>query len=243
MGINDDLDHIEDQCDRIVDRVASGSLDPEGVKQALQNIIDGKLPSIVHKTPPRWWRSTDQQLARARELWPGMELPDPPRVFEARTSTEVLLLHVPDIFSGFWWKIALPQGYTKHFMENVTEADERLRGQSRIYLHPVWLAFDPENGRGEPPRDVYLRSRRDRLAASEVLSAVIQFPDWCLSWPEGDAAPCLSGNWLPNDDGLPDVLYLDLWESDKKLYLVAGKATDSHEDWASPSIRALNSSI
>jgi hypothetical protein len=241
MAANEQLENIADQCGEIVARVANGSLDPSAVEQALGDILEGRLSEVRNWNPPTWWRTPEQQLARARQLWPHDALPKPPKEFVPRTRSEVLLLHVPMPFDALWWQIDPPPGFTKHYMDDtMVPTGKRLRGVSRIYLGSAWLGFDPEYGRGEAPRDVTFKYD---LAASEVLSALIQFPEWCLSWTEGGASPCLSGTQVPNIHGWPEVLYLDLWESDKKLYLVGGNAAEGHEDWASPSVRVLADSV
>ena len=56
---------------------------------------------------PSWYVSPEQQLARARQLWPNAVLPEPPKEFTPRTKSEVLLLHVPDSFDSLWDKNAL----------------------------------------------------------------------------------------------------------------------------------------
>lgn len=75
MTIIEQLAGIISQHNEIVKRVGNGSLDPIAVKRALQDIIEGKLPTVANWTPPTWWRTPEQQLARARQLkyrvWAG----------------------------------------------------------------------------------------------------------------------------------------------------------------------------
>ena len=61
-------------------------------------------------TVPTWWRTPEQQLARARQLWPNAVLPEPPKEFTPRTKSEVLLLHVPDTFDNLWNLVNAPEG-------------------------------------------------------------------------------------------------------------------------------------
>ena len=102
MTTIEQLAGITSQHNEIVKRVGNGSLDPIAVRRALQDIIEGKLPPMQNWNPPSWWRTPDQQLEQARQLWPGRELPEPPKEFTPRTKSEVLLLHVPDTFDSLW---------------------------------------------------------------------------------------------------------------------------------------------
>lgn len=70
MTTIEQLAGITAQRNEIVKRVGNGSLDPVAVKRALQDIIEGKLPTLTWN-PPTWWRTPEQQLARARQLWPS----------------------------------------------------------------------------------------------------------------------------------------------------------------------------
>ena len=109
MTTIEQLAGITSQHNEIVKRVGNGSLDPTAVKRALQDIIEGKLPPMQNWNPPTWWRTPEQQLARARQLWPNAVLPEPPKEFTPRTKSEVLLLHVPDSFDSLWDKVVAPR--------------------------------------------------------------------------------------------------------------------------------------
>lgn len=164
--------------------------------------IEDKPPEAVTWNPPIWWRTPERQLERARQLWPDAVLPEPPKEFVPKTKSEVLLLHVPDSFDSLSSKV----GWTV-FRAKVSRRDKRLGRMERdrtfvvdeqylqlsssAYDHttPVWLAFDPEYGKGESP-DLLVQVN---LAASEVLSALIQFPGWVEAWSSGASRPNLSG--------------------------------------------------
>ena len=92
----------------ILERVGNGSIDPTAVKRALQDLFER-----MTWNPPTWWSTTEQQLERARQLWPNAVLPEPPKGFTPRTKSEVLLLHVPDSFDSLWDKVVAPRGYAK----------------------------------------------------------------------------------------------------------------------------------
>ena len=204
--------------------------------EAMVSAIRRPQSSSIY-TPPTWWRTPEQQLARARQLWPGRELPAPPEQFTPRTTSEVLLLHVPDTFDNLWSMVVAPTGYTKRRLPAVKadRANLRLAPNKREFTQPVWLAFDPEHGRGACP---VLLWGQDNLAASEVLSALIQFPDWPLAWFKGASAPNLAGYQLKRDGGWLCVPYLHRRDpSFDLLELSACWAVCGACDWSSPSVR------
>ena len=109
-------------------------------------------PKLV-PSMPSWYVSPEQQLDRARQLWPNAVLPEPPKEFTPRTKSEMLLLHVPDSFDSLWDKVVAPVGYTKYRWDGVKSdrANLRLAPGKAEFTQPVWLAFDPEHGKGERP--------------------------------------------------------------------------------------------
>lgn len=227
------------QWDEIVKRVGNGSLDPAAVKRALQDIIEGKLPTLTWN-PPTWWRTPEQQLARARQLWPNAVLPEPPEGFTPRTKSEVMLLHVPDSFESLWDKVVAPTeggvSYTKCQREGF-EADKRnlsLAPNKVEFTEPVWLAFDPERGKGERPDSFWGQAD---CAASEVFSALIQFPEWSLAWFNGASAPNLSGYQFKYGGILSHVPCLRRWGVGRRLGLSARWADNALGHWSSPSVR------
>lgn len=183
-----------------------------------------------------WYVSPEQQLARAHQLWPNAVLPEPPKEFTPRTKSEVLLLHVPDSFDSLWDKVDAPMGYTKYRWDGVkaNKRNLRLSPNKREYTEPVWLAFDPEHGKGERLDSFWGQAD---IAASEVFSALIQFPDWSLAWFNGASAPNLSGYQLKYDTDWSNVPYLNRWDDDRQLELGDRWADDRNGSWSSPSVR------
>ena len=236
MTTIEQLAGITSQHNEIVKRVGNGSLDPTAVKRALQDIIEGKLPPMQNWNPPTWWRTPEQQLARARQLWPNAVLPEPPKEFTPRTKSEVLLLHVPDSFDSLWDKVDAPTGYTKYRWDGVKSDKRNLRlaPNNVQYTEPVWLAFDPERGKGERPDSFWGQAD---TAASEVFSALIQFPEWSLAWFNGASAPNLTGYQLKYDGNWSSVLYLYRWDGGRKLELIGHWADSRGDYWSSPSVR------
>ena len=187
-------------------------------------------------TVPTWWRTPEQQLERARQLWPNAVLPEPPAEFTPRTKSEVLLLHVPDTFNSLWNKVAAPTGYTKYRWDSVKSYKRNLRlAPNKVeYTQPVWLAFDPEHGKGKRPDSFWVQAD---LAASEVFSALIQFPEWSLAWFNGASAPNLTGYRLEYDGIWSYVPYLYRWDDGRQLNLGDHWAAHADDRWSSPSVR------
>jgi hypothetical protein len=238
MATIEQLVGITAQYNEIAKRVGNGSLDPISVRRTLQDIIEGKTPMTAWN-PPSWWQTPERQLDRARQFWPGVVLPDPPYSFMRRTETEVLLLHVPDTFDSLWDKVVVPAGYTKDRSDSVKSDKRNLRLAPNVpnRIEPVWLAFDPEHGKGKCPDSFWGQSN---LAASEVLSALIQFPVWPFVWFNGASAPNLAGYQLKYDADWSRVPYLDLWDDDdddRQLKLRAHWVDRHSSAWASPWVR------
>lgn len=235
MTTIEQLAGITSQHNEIVKRVGNGSLDPVAVKRALQDIIEGKFIAPAWN-PPTWWCPPEQQLARARQLWPNAVLPEPPKEFTPRTKSEVLLLHVPDTFDSLWDKVNAPTGFTKYRRESVKsdKRNPRLAPNKVEYTEPVWLAFDPERGKGERPNSFWGQAD---TAASEVFSALIQFPEWSLAWFNGASVPNLTGYQLKYGGNWSDVPYLNRWDGGPELWLDGGWAGRVDGNWSSPSVR------
>lgn len=172
-------------------RVREGTLNAHAVGRALQDIIENRMNPMKHVVP-RWWVNGFNQHRRATQLWPGLELPPVPSNFERWTASEVLLLHVPDTFESLCEKVVVSDPDIKENWEGFRSIGERLRVTPNkiVYTEPVWLAFDPEHGRGESAES--LRGLTT-LAASEVLSAMIQFPDWWHDWYVTGPTPQMAG--------------------------------------------------
>ena len=187
-------------------------------------------------TVPSWYVSPERQLERARQLWPNAVLPEPPKEFTPRTKSEVLLLHVPDSFDSLWDKVDAPTGYTKYRWDGVKSDKRNLRlAPNKVeYTEPVWLAFDPERGKGERPDSFWGQAD---TAASEVFSALIQFPEWSLAWFNGASAPNLSGYQLKYDGNWSHVPCLGRWDGVRRLELDDDWAGGRDGSWSSPSVR------
>ena len=198
-------------------------------------MYDAMQPTVT-AVQTSWYVAPERQLERARQLWPNAVLPEPPKEFTPATASEVLLLHVPDTFDTLWNLVNAPEGYTKYRWEGVKSDKRNLRlAPNKVeYTEPVWLAFDPERGKGERPDSFWGQAD---LAASEVFSALIQFPEWSLAWFNGASAPNLSGYQLKYDGNWSRVPYLDRWGVDRRLEL-RGRGADVRNDyWSSPSVR------
>lgn len=232
---------ITAQHNEIVKRVVNGTLDADDVREALQLIIEKQYLLATHKQseqwrPPTWYVSPERQLERARQLWPDIALPEPPKEFMPTTASEVLLLHVPRPFNELWDRVVAPEGYTKYRWDGLKtdKRNLRLAPNKAEYTEPVWLVFDPEHGKGTRPDSLWGQSN---LAASEVFSALIQFPDWPLAWFNGASAPNLSGYQLKYDGNWSYVPYVHRWDDDRQLELNACWAGDRYDHWASPVVR------
>ncbi|NCC85876.1 MAG: hypothetical protein EOM03_17420 [Clostridia bacterium] len=192
-------------------------------------------PRLVANVPS-WYVSPEQQLERARQLWPNAVLPESPKEFTPRTKSEVLLLHVPDSFDNLWNLVNAPEGYTKYHWDGVKSDKRNLRlAPNKVeFTEPVWLAFDPEHGKGERPDSFWGQAN---VAASEVFSALIQFPKWSLAWFNGASAPNLSGYQLKYDGNWSRVPYLGRWGGDRQLEPRGRWAGLRDGHWSSPSFR------
>lgn len=204
----------------------------------LASVMYASIQPKLVASVPSWYVSPERQLERACQLWPNAVLPDLPKEFTPRTKSEVLLLHVPDTFDSLWDKIVAPDGYTKYRWEGVKSDKRNLRlAPNKVeFVAPIWLAFDPEHGKDASPASFWDQSEVT-LAASEILSALIQFPEWPLAWLNGASAPCLTGYQLKYDGNWSDVPYLRRWSSVRQLQLYDAGAIHRNDDWSSPSVR------
>ena len=235
----DKLFSVQARQNEIWRRLKAGSLNIDDVLAATQGILDGIYPIKLPTThdainQPSWHRTPAQQLARARQLWPDVVLPEPPVDFVPRSKTEVLLLHVPLSFDQLWEAITPPAGYSKWRSDYVLAGKLRLAPGVPTRTTAVWLGFDPEHGKGERPDQLW---GNPELAASEVLSAVIQFPDWPLSWFNGASAPNLSGFQLEYSGKWLRVPCLIRWGVDRQLELRGSDAGHARGSWSSPVVR------
>lgn len=219
------------QFNEIVKRVTNGSFDARHTKRALQDIIEGRTGAYTGEKS-FWWSEPEFQLERAAALWPGIKLPDAPKK-KPHSATEVRLLHVPDSFESLLEKIEGPSGYKLSVYPSV-----RLRilpQPEQAYTQPTWVGFDPEYGAGRVP--LSLRSEAGRFATTEILSAVIQFPEWPLAWRHGASAPIITGHLLTQEFDDDTFLCFDLIRSLRELELGIFKASWSNPSCASPTVR------
>lgn len=250
--------------------LASAGFDDRQIERVLMDrtlavrMFEAIQPMHFPIVPPKWWVLPELQLERAHRLWPKANLPEPPEKFTPKSATEVLLLHVPDTFMSLWGKIELPPHYRKgvnvYTPIDLNERHVRLAPNKQEYTKPVWLAIETEHAHNVAPAKLWGMSK---LAAGEVLSAVIQFPDWIKSWGVTASIPMLSG-YQYNDVKVPTlpwshVLFLDIprqitldmmtalgrrtWDSESRKKLMPIAICDARyghgSNWASPSIREL----
>lgn len=185
------------------------------MKTTSSNAEDSAMTRVV----PFWYRTPKEQLERARQLWPDLRFPEPPTDFIPKTEDEVLLLHVPRSFAELWYRIG--EGSDQyatgglwvdaHWMESL-----ELAPGIQSYRRPVWLAFDPDHGRHKRLGDFY---DQDNMAASEVLSAIIQFPEWPMMWVSHLVGPCMAGyRWKDDErESMTLAMYLSTNTDPKKL--------------------------
>ena len=164
--------------------------------------------------PPSWWRTEEEQLKRAERIFRSTTpVPRPPK-FVPMTASEVPLLHVPASRELLWnanGSIKPPKGFrpahdhtrqTNSILDSLLgprrykfktsidlDTDPNLIVREIEYDQPVWLAFDVGDGMG-----VYQDSQQPdaKEAASEVFSALLQFPDWIFSF-ESDTPLFIKG--------------------------------------------------
>lgn len=259
MTTIEQLAGITAQHNEIVKRVGNGSLDPAAVKRSLQDIIEGKFVASPRVQtiklgccgeeitvdssrlacpwqPQPWFRGYQCQRATAERHWPSRPLPKAPEVFLPWTTTDHPLGHVPDSFDTLWDKVVAPTGYTKYRWDSVKSDKRNLRlsPNKREFTEPVWLAFDPEHGKGERPDSFWGQAD---IAASEVFSALIQFPEWSLAWFNGASAPNLSGYQLKYDGNWSCVPCVGRWDVGRQLGLYDRWADGRDDGWSSPSVR------
>jgi hypothetical protein len=143
-----------------------------------------------------------QQLERAHRLWPDKRLSEPPAYYRSLFMPEYnnpsapqvkwLLLVVPDSPESLPNKLVPPEGYRKSFDPDFIRFDSstlRLAPNTIDYGdQPTWVVFDPEYGRGVPPETLW-NTGEVHPAGMEVFSALVQFPQWALTWYNGASTP------------------------------------------------------
>jgi len=241
----------------LVDKSVVGVLDIEAVIGQVQQISDGKF--AVAANLPDWYVSPELRLAQARQLnkqrkW-GFKEADFPSVPEDTTKLWLLVVNLPGkggkaalqrTVDDKWDLIEAPAGYTKYrSSELLTDPDHlRLAPGYDFTTGVYWVEFDPDTYQGKSP-EVALKQADDnseRLAGTEVLDAIWQFPDWSLTWfRSGKPAPNLSGLQFRWDDGTvwSSVLYVLRWDVSRELKLHARWAGHGSSFWASPRVSGV----
>lgn len=171
--------------------------DMQSVNQQPNLAVDmvAALRSRMAVPQPAWYEMPANQMKRANRLWATVALaktPAGPYWGEDVDGKWVMLLHVPRSFDELWSVVEAPADYSKYRQEGLKSDVSHLRLTSNVpdREHPVWLRFYYAAHQGIRPD--YLVGRAD-LAASEVLSALIQFPDWAAAWNLTDTP----SPWLP----------------------------------------------
>lgn len=209
---------ITAQHNEIVKRVGNGSLDPDNVRKALQDIIEGKFPEIklpkaaithVLAKQPSWYVSPEDQLKKVKTFNAALDwgfvtenIPAIPGSWQ-HNPNEVLMLAVSlppkgrksglhRTFDELWNLIEAPDGYTKYRWDELKATTKLLR-QAPGYNHTPgirWVVFNPNAYHGKSPEAVLKQSKIDnaQLAGLEVLMATLLFPTWATSW-NGDSSP------------------------------------------------------
>lgn len=237
--INDinQLVELHDLMNRIIKGVGDNSLDPKAVSKALRDIAEGRLP--VDRTRPFWWRTPKQQMKRARQLWPNIELPKPPKNFIPKSPTGILLLHVPHSLEALWSAISVPYGFSICEWDEVKISEQYLHvmAYSLYYTRPTWIEFDPEYARGVNPDRFWAQSSVN-IASTEALSALIQFPDWVWEWFNLASAPLLAGFRVEVDGRLSHAPYIGFDDSHRVKMGIHDISQVSYL-WASASTRLV----
>lgn len=226
---------LHSQTNEILKRVDNGSLDGSVVKRALQNIIENKV-FYFDWSQPAWWRTPEQQIERAQELWPDVELPDPPTEFWPQSRTGVLLLHVPDPSFSKLWDLVPTKGKKTAPAIYLYEQPISNYRLGYKYTEAAWVEFDPEYGKGVSPREFLKERAALKVAGNEVLSALIQFPLWQYSWFY--TTVLLSACWIGDDRSrVPSIQCLPLSD---EINLRATPLGYENSNYVSPSVRVLN---
>lgn len=213
MSSTKQLNSVSVRCDEIADLVAEGLLDARAVSKELQKIIDmddGKAidnsgnPASTREsfslTSP--WRSAREQIERAELLFPYTFIPEPPEDFIPRTESEVLLLHMPTTLMKL-------RDMARDFVNfgNVNIREPIYTNPHKLtHIRPLWLGFDPKYRAGKSPECIY---DNEDAAGPEVMSALIQFPDWPNTWASGAPMPIMTAYQLGKGDNASVTLCFD----------------------------------
>lgn len=234
MNSNDFSLYLNIKARQILKQVEDGTLDPLVVKRVFQNLLDGKLSDLSFK-PPAWWRPASEQMKIAEKIWPGIEIPIPPVDFQPQTDTEVLLLHVSLPYFGQW--IQPVSSHLNLIVDESMKDNRNIRRSPNTPARPTlaWVAFDPEHGRNERPNILW---RHSNLAGTEVLSAMVMFPDWPKTWEEFPFIVNMSGfQFKDSNDNWRHVPSIQRWGD---TYTLSGSVdAETGLSCVSPSVREL----
>lgn len=208
--------------------------------------IHAERPSIT-LSQSDWWREPELQLEKAQYLFKDTPLPMIPNDFIPRTESEVLLLHVPATAKLLWSKVTAPQGYTVDPRVNFSLNSRKLRlAPNKFELTvPTWVAFDPLGLAPKYETTPY----GTKIATTEVISALIQFPLWSETWSPtteeatlsrgaGYPTPSLSGYEIKTKDGWTEVPVLTRRIDTHELALVS-KSTSMSQFLSRPTARKV----
>lgn len=199
---------------RLLDAFEQSHFTAENIDKIIANpdllvkMYNAILPDIT-SPPPEWWRTPQQQIATARNLWPGIRIPRPPKEFTRATVSEVLLLVVPELPSWLWSRVYMSRDTAKIIWQHMRFDSDHLRhttGKIR-YTKPTWVAFDLYAHHGVSTE---LLVNRPDMAAEEAFSALIQFPQMAYSakLERGNFAMNLAGYQLKFDRNFSHTPYI-----------------------------------
>ncbi len=256
MTLADELVRLSGQHNEILKRVNGGTLEPESVRRALQDIITGKFaPPVVSSHPTGWYITPTDQVARMADLihsHPGWgfttaDIPVVPDDFAPATSTEVLLLvaelpkkgklgSVQRTFDEAWSLIQTPADHQPNWRWPDLRSDAKhLRLVPGKQPKPGlrWVGFDPfanwEPQNGRRVKDLWQHEDiAATLAASEALWAAVMFPDLVADM-DGQKIPHFDlAGYQFNWDGADEA-----WTHCPCLHRWAGgRQVELHAHWA-----------
>jgi hypothetical protein len=202
MVTTDQFVGLHAQMNEIVKRVGNGSLEPDLVKRSLQTIIEDRTEGNVL---PSWYVVPSLQLDRVRQLnaerdwgFADAHFPAVPSVKQSGTEVLLLAVYLPgkdgawDVQRTFNEHLAVIQQQQdasgRTFCPYVKSDRKHLRRFSPTWHEPRpglrWVlydyAFSHDPANGIAVKDLWYDEQRG-LAASEVLTALMLFPEYGLS--------------------------------------------------------------
>ncbi len=243
------------QMNELMKRVGNGSLDVERVKRGLQGIMDPRTK--IMGWVPSWWRTPEDQIKRARKLWPGIELPSPPESFAPKEPTSVLLLHVPLPLGDLWNAVRLTHRFA-HTSNTFCSGD--LSEFRPLGGKPMWIEYDSKLLLDHPVggiRKWTLVLEDGYLASCEaLLSACIQFDGYLsqicrhdasvLAWAKGAEDYELfvlnstqQGRCTNYDEGCcieGDDCAIEHWDEYRLLRRLDGDDLPQNRRWVAPAL-------